>query len=154
MKLLLLLTLCIYSVGCSPRLVENPAVEARTFTEEEFDSDIERILNAEEGKKEGLSLRSRFTSIIDNHPNYEVKIPEKITSEGQIQMYQQAIQNELNSIESFLNKYRGNFRIRYKNGDLMVKTLTDDAYLRIDLIKNAWLAAQQKVSAANPLTDT
>lgn len=69
-------------------------------------------------------------------------------------MYQQAIQNELNSIESFLNKYRGNFRIRYKNGDLMVKTLTDDAYLRIDLIKNAWLAAQQKVSAANPLTGT
>ena len=125
--------------------MENPAANAQTYTEEEFDEEGTNVLQGKQAKKVGFSLRVNIESYIKEDPIYEITLPEKIESTDQVQTYQKTVHAEIERIDTFLKKYEGHFRLRYKDGDLKVMTLTEGSVKKLTKLKLAWLEILQKL---------
>jgi hypothetical protein len=138
-------------VACGPRSVENPAANAPTYSEEEYVRENLEIFQAKQAEKIGVALRIDFTGIVGGDFGYEVFIPEKKESTDSMSAYLEAIKAEINRIDAFLKKYDGKFRIRYKDGDLKVMSLTETGLKNLKHLRVAWVEALDKVEREEDL---
>jgi hypothetical protein len=125
--------------------VENPAAEAPTYSEDEFNRENSELLEGKQVLKSGLGIRLDVTENSDGEPSYEVAIVDKTKTPAKVQAFQQAVRTEVERIDAFLIKYQGTFRIRFKDGDLKALTLTDTTLKQMANLRKAWLKALKKV---------
>lgn len=145
MRLLFALVFSFLIGACIPRKAENPAANAPTYSGDTYYEDLAEVLGASSADKVGLKLRAHFHDVFQDDVKFEVALPEKMDSPDQVQIYQEAVQRELERVEAFLKKYQTPFRLRFKDGDLKLFTATSTTQVWIESLKKTWVEAQSRL---------
>ena len=150
MKALAVFFICAGVIAsCKGREVENPGADAKTFSEEEFVAESGQILKGSKAKKSGITVE--IASFKDDNFEFKVSLPEKIVSSEDLEASRKAIRQEINSIDAFLKKYEGYFRLRYKDGDLKLMSLKEESLKNLENLKQKWTEALKNLEERQPV---
>lgn len=132
MRILIALALVLISIACAPKHVDNPAENAQTYSVEEYDQEYQGLDTEVLHENYGLVISSTSQNESSKKIQYHIDLTatqnflEKPENQGKRKEIIDVIQKHIESIDRFLLKYDGFFRIRYSNGDLKLIELSTD----------------------------
>ena len=152
MKAFISIFLLLSLAACGSRTVDNPAANAATHTEQEFEKDVGLVQDSPNAKLAGVEVYPDYSEagVTGSEVKLKAKLTKKIRSGEEAAKIRESIQIEIARIDAFQEKYGKVFRLRFKDGDLQVKELTPEFVTKLKNLRQAWVQALEDLNSLYP----